>query len=197
MFLLRLFKLSINLNEPSVFFFKNSGQIISPSSWSHLVIMFFCRGFSISSSMTYWCCWEQRWRWVCTCSSVSSIGRPETVCNVSGYEVKCFQLHGYCLCLPAWNSTLRFVSYVLSIHTLSCGISYLWNDMASGWYCFCCCCCCYRCCCCRKAFSSFLTIVQKRFCLVSNLSLPVPFEIFFVVFFGQFLWTTNILSCLF
>ena len=142
MFLLRLFKLSINLKEPSVFFFKNIGETISPSSWSHLLITFFWRSFSISSSMTDWCCWEQWWRWVYTSSSVSSIGRLETVCNISISEIKSFQLHRHCLVLPAWNSTLGFVNCVLNIHTSSCGISSLWNDMASGWYCFCCCCCC-------------------------------------------------------
>ena len=36
MFLLRLFKLRINLNEPSVIFFKNIGEIIPPSS--HLIL---------------------------------------------------------------------------------------------------------------------------------------------------------------
>ena len=143
--MLRLLKLSINLNEPSVFFFKNIGEIISPSLWSHLVITFFWRSFSISSLMTDSCYWEQWWRWVCTSSSVSSIDRPETVCNISISEVKRFQLHRYCLVLPGWNSTLRFVSCVLNIHTSSCGISSLWNDMASDWYWFwCCCCCCFK-----------------------------------------------------
>ena len=58
----------------------------------------------------------------------------------------------YCLDLPAWNSTLRFVNCVLSMHTSSCGISSLWNDMASGWYCFCCC---YFC---RKVISAVVMV---------------------------------------
>ena len=88
--------------------------------------------------MTDWCCWEQWWRWVCNSSSVSSIGGPESVCNISISEVKCFQLYSHCLVLPAWNPTLRFVSCVLTIHNSSCGISSMWNDLTSGWYCFCC-----------------------------------------------------------
>ena len=70
--------------------------------------------------------------WVCTNSSVSSIGRPDTVCNIWIAEVKCFKSQRCYLVLPAWNSTLRFVSCILSIHTSSCGISSLWNDMAAG-----------------------------------------------------------------
>ena len=59
---------------------------------------------------------------------------PDIVCNISISEFKCFQSQKYCLVLPAWNPTLRFVSCVLSIHTSSCGISSLWNDVASGWH---------------------------------------------------------------
>ena len=154
MFLLRLFKLRINLNEPSVIFFKNIGEIIPPSSRSHLVITFFWRSFAISSSMTDSCCWEQWWRCVCSSSSGSSIGRPETVCSISISEVICFQLYRYCLVLPGWNSTLKFASCVLNIHISTCGISSLWNDMASGWYCFCCCCCC----CCRMVVSAVVMV---------------------------------------
>ena len=135
--------------------FLNIVEIISPSSWSHLLITFFWRSFSFLLSMTGWCCWEQWWRWVCTSTSVSSIGRSETICNISISEVKCFQLHRYCLVLPAWNSTLMFVSCVLSIHTSSCGISSLWNNMPSGWYRFCCCCCC---CCCKKVVSTVVMV---------------------------------------
>ena len=127
MFLFTFFKLSINLNEPSGFFFKNIGEIISPSSWSHLVITFFWRNFSISSSLTSWYCWEQLRRWIWTSASVNSLGRPENVFNISISEVKCFQLQRCCLVLPDGNSTLRFVSCLLSIHSSSCGISSLWN----------------------------------------------------------------------
>ena len=46
--------------------------------------------------------------------------------------------------------------------------------------------------------ATFLAILQKNvFCLVSSLSLTVLFETFFVIFFGQFLWTLSIFSCLF
>ena len=117
----------------------------------------FWRSFSVLSSMTDWCWWEQLWRWLCTSSSVSSIGRPGTISNISISEVKCFKLHRCCLVLPAWNSSSKFVNCVLSIRTSS-GISSLWNDMASGWYCFCCCCCCCYCCCCIKVVSAVVMV---------------------------------------
>ena len=77
-------------------------------------------------------------------------------------EVKCFQSKRCSLVLPAWNSALRLIDCVLRIHTSSCGISSLLNDMASNWHCFCCC------------WSlllwwlvviltTFITIVRKRF----------------------------------
>ena len=81
------------MSHPSVIFFKNIGKIISPCD--HLVIITW--SFYISSSMTNWCCWEQLWCWVCTSSSISFIGRPDTVCNNSLSEVRCFQSQRYCL----------------------------------------------------------------------------------------------------
>ena len=45
--------------------------------------------------------------------------------------------------------------------------------------------------------TTFLAIVQKKLRLVSGLGLPVPFEFFFLFFFGQFLQSTSIFSCLF
>ena len=88
-------KLRSNLNESLVFLFENIGEIIAFSSLSHLVITFFLRSFSISSSMTNWCGWEQLWWYVCTNSSVSSIDMLDTVCNISRSEVECFQSKRY------------------------------------------------------------------------------------------------------
>ena len=150
--------------------------------------------------MTNRCCWEQLWWWVCTSSSVSSIGRTETVCNISISEVKCFQSQRCYLVLPAWNSNLRFVSCILSVNTSSYGVSSQWNDMASGWNCFCYCCCCYCCCCCCCCRKVVFTVVivdwnfgqlschsPKRFCLICSLSLLVQFEIFFKNLFWSIL----------